>query len=51
MPVPTADEHDWIDEGIAEFASLEILRRSGTISDARFLASVATFARRGKTRR
>jgi len=48
LPVTTADEHDWIDEGIAEYSSLEILRRSGTISDERFLASVATFARRGK---
>ncbi len=48
MPIPTADEHDWIDEGIAEYSSLEILRRSGTISEQRFLASVATFARRGK---
>jgi len=48
MPVPTTDQHDWIDEGIAEFASLEILRRSGTISQERFLASVGTFARRGQ---
>jgi len=48
MPIPTTDEHDWIDEGIAEYSSLEILRRSGTISDERFLASIATFARRGK---
>jgi hypothetical protein len=48
MPVPAADQHDWIDEGIAEFASLEILRRSDTISAERFDASISAFARRGQ---
>lgn len=48
MPIPSADQHDWIDEGIAEFASLEILRRSGTISQERFQASIGTFVRRGQ---
>jgi len=48
MPIPSAAQQDWIDEGIAEFTSLEILRRSGTISPERFLASVSTFARRGQ---
>lgn len=48
MPIKAANQHDWIDEGIAEFATLEILRRSGTISNERFHASVAAFARRGK---
>ena len=48
MPIPTADAHDWIDEGIAEYVSLEILRRSGTISAERFDATVAKFSRRGR---
>jgi hypothetical protein len=48
IPIRTVDEHDWIDEGIAEYATLETLRRSGTISDERFLSSVGAFARRGQ---
>ena len=31
-----ADDADWLVEGIAEYYSLEIMRRSGTISDYRF---------------
>jgi predicted metalloprotease with PDZ domain len=31
-----ASDEDWIVEGIAEFYSLEIMRRSGTISEARY---------------
>lgn len=30
-----ADEHDWIIEGLAEYFSLELLRRSGTLSRSR----------------
>ncbi len=45
MPIPTADVHDWIDEGIAEYVTLEILRRSGTISPERFDATMAKFDR------
>lgn len=48
MPIRAAPEHDWIDEGIAEYVTLEILRRSGTISPKRFAKSIETFARRGK---
>jgi len=48
MPVLTAAEDDWIDEGIAEYVTLEILRRSDTISEKRFRASLAQFRRRGK---
>lgn len=48
MPIPTADAHDWIDEGIAEYAALEILRRSGTISAKRFDATIAKFEHRGQ---
>jgi hypothetical protein len=32
----TDKDHDWITEGLAEFYSLELLRRSGTISRPRF---------------
>jgi hypothetical protein len=32
----TNEDHDWIVEGIAEFYSLELLRRSGTISRQRY---------------
>ena len=38
----TATEgYDWIVEGIAEFYSLELLRRSGTISEPRFATALA----------
>ncbi len=46
-PVPTRPEHDWIDEGIAEYLGLLVLRRSGTISRERFEHAVATFRHRG----
>ncbi len=32
----TDHDHDWIVEGLAEFYGLELLRRSGTISRARY---------------
>ena len=48
MPIATVDEYDWIDEGIAEYVTLEILRRSGTISVPRFQASITKFADRGQ---
>lgn len=48
MPIRTADQHDWIDEGIAEYTTLKILHRSGTISTDRFFASLAKFAQRGQ---
>jgi hypothetical protein len=47
MPLPTVAQHDWIDEGIAEYVTLDILKRSGTISVERFDAAIAGFARRG----
>lgn len=46
---PTDAQHDWIDEGIAEYITLEILRRSGTISDERFTATIDGFRKRAKT--
>ncbi|UCG73498.1 MAG: hypothetical protein JSV45_03760 [Chromatiales bacterium] len=49
LPVPTADDHDWIDEGLAEYLTLRLLERTGTISPARFLAAVERFRERGTT--
>lgn len=46
----TADVgHDWIVEGLAEYYSLEILNRSGTISDSRLNFAKATLADWAKT--
>lgn len=45
-------EYDWIVEGLAEYYGLEILRRSGTISEQRFMrarASLASWARSAKS--
>ncbi len=39
---------DWIVEGLAEYYSLEVLRRSGTISEGRFDKAHAKLARWGK---
>lgn len=47
MPIAAMQEHDWIDEGIAEYVTLRLLRDSGTISKARFEAAIAEFDRRG----
>ena len=46
-PVPAAPEHDWIDEGVAEYLALRVLRDSGTISSERFRDAIDTFRRRG----
>lgn len=48
MSFPTDAQHDWIDEGIAEYITLKILRRSGTISGKRFTAAIDGFRKRGK---
>ena len=48
MPVPTEKEHDWIDEGLAEYLTLVTLRDSGTISPERFERSLDKFERRGR---
>ncbi|MDP2325656.1 MAG: hypothetical protein Q8N51_16750, partial [Gammaproteobacteria bacterium] len=47
MDLDTPRDQDWIDEGLAEFLSLRALKDSGTISEARYDATVATFRRRG----
>ncbi|MGI9329376.1 MAG: hypothetical protein ACR2QB_01550 [Gammaproteobacteria bacterium] len=49
LPVPTVREHDWIDEGLAEYLTLELLLRSGTISQRRFDAAIEKFRRRGRS--
>jgi hypothetical protein len=46
-PVPAAVEHDWIDEGLAEYLSLTMLVRGHAISRERFDHAIATFRRRG----
>jgi len=38
---PPADGDDWIAEGLAEYYGLEILRRTGTISEARFTRAMS----------
>lgn len=48
MPVPTEAEHDWIDEGLAEYLTLVTLRDSGTVSPDRFEQSIQKFERRGR---
>jgi hypothetical protein len=42
---------DWITEGLAEYYGLEILRRSGTISEKRFRSARAELAKWGKKAR
>ncbi len=49
LPIRSAENFDWIDEGIAEYAALEILRRSGSISEQRFLDSIKKFRQRGQS--
>lgn len=40
---------DWIVEGLAEYYSLEIMRRSGTLSEKRFLSSMADMQAKAKS--
>ncbi len=49
LPIATAKDHDWIDEGVAEYLTLYILRDTGTISGERFNSAIQRFSRRGKT--
>ena len=46
-PVPAAPDHDWIDEGIAEYLGLVVMKRSGTISPERFEHALDLFRKRG----
>jgi hypothetical protein len=47
LPVPAAEDHDWIDEGLAEYLTLKLLERSGSISPERFVRAIERFRRRG----
>jgi len=49
MRAQSAPGADWVVEGLAEFYSLEILRRSGAISSARFEKAHRGLAEWGKT--
>ncbi len=44
MGARVADGHDWILEGFAEYYSLEVLRRSGTLTPERHAQAVADLA-------
>ncbi|MEM7282537.1 MAG: hypothetical protein AAF438_13015, partial [Pseudomonadota bacterium] len=44
----SSDEDDWIVEGLAEFYSLEIMRRSKTLSRARFNTALNSLKKWGK---
>jgi predicted metalloprotease with PDZ domain len=46
-PVPTDPDHDWIDEGVAEYLGLVLLHRSGAISTERFDHAIDIFRRQG----
>lgn len=48
LPVPTVGNQDWIDEGVAEYMTLRLLRDSGTISPERFRKAIDGFAERGR---
>ncbi len=48
FPVDAADEEDWIDEGLAEYLSLRVLRETGTLSESRYQRSIRHFRKRGK---
>ncbi len=47
-PVPTEPDQDWIDEGLAEYLTLETLLRSGTISPERYRATLKRFRKQAR---
>ncbi len=49
MGVDAVTGADWIVEGLAEYYGLEILRRSGTISEKRYRAAKSALARWGES--
>jgi hypothetical protein len=49
LGLTSRDGYDWIVEGLAEYYSLQLLHRSGTISDSRFAAAQADIADWAKT--
>ena len=44
LALDTQDGYDWIAEGLAEYYSLQLLRRSGTISESRYALARADLA-------
>lgn len=48
MRIRAEDDDDWIVEGFAEYYSLEMLRRSGTISEHRYQKALEMLAKWGK---
>jgi len=49
LGLSSARGYDWITEGLAEYYSLELLRRSGTISEKRYIQAKADLATWAKT--
>ena len=49
LGLTSRDGYDWIVEGLAEYYSLQLLQRSGTISNARFAAAQAELSDWAKT--
>ena len=47
FPVRAAWAEDWIDEGLAEYLSLRVLKETGTISKTRYRDSIEAFRQRG----
>jgi hypothetical protein len=48
LNMAAAEGSDWVVEGLAEYYGLEILRRSGTISEKRYRAALSDLANWGK---
>jgi hypothetical protein len=48
MRARAGSDGDWVVEGIAELYSLELLRRSGTLTDARYESAVEAIERRAR---
>jgi len=46
LPVAAAEDQDWIDEGIAEYLTLRVLRDTDTISSSRYRRSIDRFRER-----
>jgi len=48
QPYKPAPDADWIEEGLAEFYSLELQRRAGLVTDAAYARALGYFERYGK---
>jgi hypothetical protein len=49
FPVDAAHSADWIDEGLAEYLSLRVMRETGTLSASRYRSSIKHFRKRGQS--